>query len=93
MQTNTSRKDLKQNLSLKLELEIEINQLFVLLFIYQSPSWSTHSSPCPPPPGQHLWFHNDKLAGRILDLMTFEYLLAIEITQRTRPWKGMNKLN
>jgi len=23
----------------------------------------------------HLWFHNDKLAQRILDPMTFEYLL------------------
>ena len=41
----------------------------------------------------HLWSHNDKLAQRILDPMTFEYLLAIENTQSTKPsWQHMNKL-
>ena len=72
---------------------MEIDQLFVLLFILlyiSTPSWSTHASPASTRTS-HLWFHNDKLAQRILDPMTFDYLLAIENTQRTKPsWQRMN---
>ena len=80
-----------------IEIEIGIGKLIdylFLLFIYyiSTPSWSTHASPASTRTS-HLWFHNDKLAQRILDPMTFEYFLAIENTQRTKPsWQRMNNL-
>ena len=87
---NTSKKDGKWNLKL-------INYLFYYIYYYISvlPAGvhSTRASPASTRTS-HLWFHNGKLAQRILDpRMTFEYHLAIENTQRTKPsWQRMNKL-
>ena len=41
----------------------------------------------------YIYFHNDELAQMILNPVSFEYFLAIENTQRTKPsWQRMNKL-
>ena len=80
---------------IRIEIGIEIDRLFVFIIyiLYIStPSWSTHASPASTRTS-HLWFQNDKLAQKILDPMTFEYFLAIENTQRTKPsWQRMNNL-
>jgi hypothetical protein len=98
MRTNTTRNVTEFEIGIEIEVGIEIGKLIDYLFFiiyilyFSTSSWSTHASPASTRTS-HLWFHNVELAQRILDPMTFEYFLAIENTQRTKPsCQRMNNL-
>ena len=87
MQTNSTSNNMTMT-----DFELE-NGIFNYLFYFIIEYTCLTSTITSVPRMSHLWSRNDKLAQRILDPTTFDYLLAIENTQRTKPsWQRMSKL-